>query len=350
MKRFRYTYYLLALVYITISSCTGDGIIKPDAEHNTQISLTMRLSGTRAEGSASDAYDYAKERYISDVAVYIFSKSDAFVEKLEKPFITGSDGDAVRTISGELKADYSPYTAGIDIIVLTNLAQRGITPPTLSRGQSKADLYSQLAYTYAPGDNWKFPANPKQYAPMWGTGSINTALKVGLNRGGNINLYRAVARVDVVFNEGNGFNHFIFESVKLTHCNDKGSCATDNLTVPYIPGNSSPIAEGANFFRPDASKAIYRLYIPEYKNNGQPESNICKVEIKGILITGSGSLAWKTYILEFRKEKEALQDILRNHLYRFNVTKITNEVAVTSTLDYEVEKWDFISINVPPFN
>lgn len=350
MKRLRYTYYLLGLICITISSCTGEEPIHPDAEYKTQISLTMRLSETRAEGNVSGVYDYAEERYISDVTVYIFSKSDAFIEKLEKPVITGSDGDAIRTIIGELKADYAPYTDGIDIIVLTNLAQRGIISPTLSKGQSKADLYNQLVYNYTPGNTWKFPVTPKQYIPMWGKGSINTAIKVGLNRGGNINLYRSIARVDIVLNEGKGFNYFLLESLIITHYNDKGTCATGDLTLPYIPGNSSIVMTGANFLQPDASKAIYRLYMPEYKNIGRVASNICKVEIKGILTTVNGNLAWKTYRLEFQKKGEGLQDILRNHLYRFNITNITNESAVTSSLDYEVQKWDFISINVPPFN
>lgn len=350
MKRLRYIYYLLALLYITILSCAGDDTIHPDMEHKTQITLTMRLSGTRAEGNVSGAYDYAEERYISDVTVYTFSKSDAFIEKLEKPVITGTDGDAVRTISGELKTDYVPYTDGIDIIVLTNLAQRGITAPTLSKGQSKADLYNQLVYTYTPDDTWKFSGTPKQYIPMWGRGTIDTAIKVGLNRGGDINLYRSVARVDVVLNEGKGFGHFRFETLRMTHYSDKGSCATNDLTVPYLPENSNILTEEANLFRPDAGKAIYRLYMPEYKNNGRSASNICKVEIKGVLTTANGRLAWKKYTLDFQKEGEALQDVLRNHLYRFNITNITNEVAVTSSMDYEVEKWDLISIDVPPFN
>ena len=146
MRRLKLTYYLLTLVCITFTSCISEDIISTypsDKESGkTQIHLTMKLSETGNVNETSSPYDFSYERYINDVSIYIFSKDDKFIEQINNPQITGNDGDATRTIFGILEEDYSTYTNGIEIIVLTNLAKRGVTAPQLVTNQTKEDLYN----------------------------------------------------------------------------------------------------------------------------------------------------------------------------------------------------------------
>lgn len=344
MKRFKLKYQLLVLICAIVSSCTNEDFINMGTEGNTQISLKMELSDS-PQSDVSGLYDRNTERYINDVAVYIFSKDNNFIEQVNNPSITGNDGDATRTIFGTLRADYSSYKSGIDIVVLANLTARGVKAPTLSIGQNKESLYSQVSYDYTPGAEWQFSDNPKQYIPMWGSSSIDAAIQSGMNRG-SLSLYRAIARVDVTFNGGKGFDHFTPTGIKVNYYNNKGYYATANLNMPNIPESSNRMQSGAEFFQPDAETQTYRLYIPEYKNSG---SEICKIELTGDLVTEDITIEGKTYTLEFKDGDNQL-DILRNNLYRFNITKITSEIAITSTLNYEVEKWEYTTVDVPAFN
>lgn len=354
MRRLKLTYYLLTLVCITFMSCISEDIISTypsDKESGkTQIHLTMKLSETGNVNETSSPYDFSYERYINDVSIYIFSKDDKFIEQINNPQITGNDGDATRTIFGILEEDYSTYTNGIEIIVLTNLAKRGVTAPQLVTNQTKEDLYNALKFDYALNSSWQFRDSSKEYIPMWGISQIDGILHTGVNKG-NLSLYRAIARVDVIFNtDGEGFSHFNITNITVDHFNNQGFCAPMNgLDTPSIP-NASQIRTNASFFQPIPSKKIYRLYIPEYNNIDKADSEISKIKILGNLTTTNGTIVYgKEYTIEFKNGSTQL-NILRNNLYKFNVTNITNEVAVTSSLKYEVEKWEYITVNVPSFN
>ncbi|ADV43892.1 FimB/Mfa2 family fimbrial subunit [Bacteroides helcogenes] len=340
MRRLRHIYYLLALIGTMLASCTNGDII--ESRDKTQLSLTINLTDTRA--SEAENYDLATERYISDVAVYLFSGTGDFIERLSATTLMGTDGDATRTIFGVLNHDYSAYTAGVEVVVLTNLATRGVTAPaTVS---NKTDLYSKLTYNYTAGNEWKFQDSPKQHIPMSGCSSSMT-ITAGKVNTATISLYRAVARVDVLLNGGEGFDHFTPTGLKITRYNRTGHCASQNGAI-HVPADAAAATNAAALFRPDYSTQLYRIYIPEFDNSGAEHAQI---ELTGNLkAAGDATAISKTYYMNFKFNDKENTDIVRNNLYRFLITKINDEITVNQSLVYEVEKWGTVSVNVPSFN
>ena len=83
-------------------------------------------------------------------------------------------------------------------------------------------------------------------------------------------------------------------------------------------------------------------YIPEHKNIGITD------ESKKVYLTINAKVreVEKTYTVQFSTNGNPY-DVLRNHLYVFNITSVDN---VTASLNYEVKQWENVIIDVPAFN
>lgn len=352
------------------ASCGGE---EPAAENAlTRVSITVS-PGNPVGGTEEGVIG---ERYINDVVIYLFrygtdGVDGTLIEQMQNPVLGGADGEARRTVTGVLR--HSGYNAEgqVQVVMLTNLQARGVVAPTLAPGIStQEDLYNALAYDYAPDAantaeadaRWRFPESPKRYIPMWGMGTIAGIEDGKMNVYTDViaSLHRALARVDVVFRYP-GCESFVPESVTLIRAAGQGYCAPFAVLSGngiYHPDEVASVPEGVAhvvevpFHRAETElaadntplSATWRLYVPETANTlsaGQPGDGDVLVTLKGKL----NGTTDKTYTLAFRKSGEAVpHSLLRNHLYRFNITKINGEVNVE--LKYEVERWDAITVTV----
>ena len=141
MRYSKLTYCLLAFLCLATTSCIQNELIEEypiEQENPVQVHLTLNMpQATSTDIQAGTA----GEQYINDVHVYVFSQNGSFIEKASKVYISGTDGDATRTIIGVLESDYQHQSNGIEIVVLTNLTARSITAP-ISVVNKKA-LYNQ---------------------------------------------------------------------------------------------------------------------------------------------------------------------------------------------------------------
>ena len=356
MRYSKLTYCLLAFLCLATTSCIQNELIEEypiEQENPVQVHLTLNMpQATSTDIQAGTA----GEQYINDVHVYVFSQNGSFIEKASKVYISGTDGDATRTIIGVLESDYQHQTNGIEIVVLTNLTARSITAP-ISVVNKKA-LYNQLEYAYTSGQgDWVFPTQGtnKKYIPMWGTCSLDAIQEKDINQA-SLSLIRAIAKVDVTLNSGTGFDHFKLKTVKVCNYNTKGYCipvSDETMTTPSIP--QSAIMQGNITFTAttDEQKAGIqnKIYIPEYKNKDVSDNQISYLEIAGELTTSLSEKIQKVYRIDFKVNgKGDTFDILRNNWYKFNITSISQDVNVTTQCSYEVERWDYINVDVPPFN
>lgn len=172
MKYSHLTYYLLAILCMMATSCVSDGVMGDcPIDNNDQavlieggkvnFALTFPTSSTRGINGSSEGL--ASERTINDVQVYTFV-GGKFVEKVKYILISGTNGDATRFVEGKLTETYMTGTA-MDFVVMVNTESKGVQSPTMTKGNSKADLYKQLVYSYE-GKNWS------TNIPMWGEGTI----------------------------------------------------------------------------------------------------------------------------------------------------------------------------------
>ena len=352
MRYSKLTYCLLAFLCLATTSCIQNELIEEypiEQENPVQVHLTLNMpQATSTDIQAGTA----GEQYINDVHVYVFGQNGSFIEKANKVYISGTDGDATRTIIGVLESDYQ-HQSNIEIVVLTNLTARGITPTSVV---NKKALYNQLKYTYTPGQDWVFPTQgTKKYIPMWGTCSLAAIQEKDINQA-SLSLIRAIAKVDVTLNSGTGFDHFKLKTVKVCNYNTKGYCipvSDETMVAPSIP-QSVLRKENITFTATTGEQKAgiqNKIYIPEYKNKGVSDSQISYLEITGELTTSSNQTVSKTYKIDFKVNgKGDTFDILRNNWYKFNITSISQDVNVTTQCSYEVERWDYINVNVPPFN
>lgn len=354
MKFFKVTYqnYLFALLCMAFASCTGSTFLEEDPNQGidqSETKLIFSLNMPEANGYSTDGSAY--EQYINDIYVYAFDKANgSFIERVDNMTIFGNDGDNKRLAIGILEADYSNLLNGVDVVLLTNLKEKGVAAPELAPTNTKEDLYSKLSYNYnSNSDLWNFK-DAVHYIPMWGTCFID-AIKPGINQA-NILLHRAIAKINVTLNGGKGFDHFSLREIQVCNVNRKGYCAPldEDLTQPSIPTVTEKYASMT--FSCDNNGGITdRIYIPEYKNIGMASNNQSSLKIIGTLTTALGELVEKTYTLPFKKNGTGdAFDVLRNNLYIFNITSISKDVEVEHELSYTVEKWDEISIDIPSFN
>lgn len=347
MKYSHLTYYLLAILFMMATSCVSDGVMGDcPIDNNDQavlieggkvnFALTFPTSSTRGINGSSEGL--ASERTINDVQVYTFV-GGKFVEKVKYILISGTNGDATRFVEGKLTETYMTGTA-MDFVVMVNTESKGVQSPTMTKGNSKADLYKQLVYSYE-GKNWS------TNIPMWGEGTI-ASIQSGEYNIGELTLQRAIAKVNVTVNDGKGLENFEITNVSLHNYNNGGYCAPTNANgQPSIPTNvvkaTTPLSAGS-LSGTQGNNIENKFYIPEHKNIGvdKAEQLYLKIEAKV-----KGQI--KYYDIMF-SENGSDYDVLRNYMYVFNITNVKVEVDVNPILEYEVKIWEEKTVNIPSFN
>lgn len=251
-----------------------------------------------------------------------------------------------------LKADdaSTPYR----LVLITNC---DFDPADLSVGMTKAQVFAHESLKKAFTDKWPTDANAR--IPMWGE-SNTQRIEEGVTFGdckdasstNKIHLVRSLARVDVGLNFGadftsetatpNGQTPFKLQSVRVyrmansfmipgTQSNTFHMDGTTKKPLTVLPDGVQMAADANPLVFDkvsDPEKATVReIYIPERLKGTNRNDRPCLV-IGGLY----GSDTKPTYYrLDFIKkptptspkdQADAL-DILRNHRYRFNITKVT---------------------------
>lgn len=352
MKYSKLTYYLLAILCMIATSCVTDGVMDDRSDNSDEnnpalikggkVNLILSFPSTSTRSITGDTTDGMEgERKINDVQIYTFF-NDRFIEEVQNILISGTDGSTTRRIEGRLTETYA-NNGKMEFVVIANAKSKNITNISLRKGISKKnDLYQQLTYTYAEND-WT------ENIPMWGVSTVTLPITEEGYNVGEVTLKRAIAKVNVTVNDGNGVKGFEITEIKLENYNTKGYCAPIPAVAdgqPSVPADatcsltaltSGPLsgAEGNNF--------ADRFYIPEHKNIRVDDSK--KVYLT-ITATINGNYS-KTYTLPFVEENMPY-DVLRNYIYIFNIVSVKTEFDCELT--YEVLAWDTETVIVPPFN
>jgi hypothetical protein len=344
MKYSNLTYYLLTILCMMAVSCSTDGGIDdfPDTKEpilvkDAQINFVFTLP-TDPSTRASEDDGLKGERTIDNIHVYTF-QDYKLVEEIQYFLIDGKDGDIRRNINGKLSETYDA-TKPMEFVVIVNAENRGVNNLKINKGQKRADFYKQLSFDFNKNQDWS------TNIPMWGMGTI-TKIKTGENNFGTLELVRAIAKVNVTVADGAGLENFEITEIRLHHYNTKGYCTRIANQSPSIPDNST-IAGDTEYLTSgplsgkEGNRFENKFYIPEHKNIGITD------ESKKVYLTINAKVRGveKTYTVQFSTNGKPY-DVLRNHLYVFNITSVDN---VTASLNYEVKQWEYITVDVPAFN
>lgn len=347
MKKLPTYIYLLTIVIgvLITSSCTdttfNDGNSNLD---NASVKLTLclpcgdiastRVGGTDASTGEEDGEDYERQLSTEDIHLLIFEnnqlKEEVFNLQLR------DQGNGIKELYG-VTAD--TYNSNVDIVVLANLKNSKVNFDSNSYlGQSRETIYESLKYSFED-----FNKNKTKGIPMWG--SITIPQIVG-NVNADIDLYRAVAKIGITVNEGRGLDNFTLTSVRAYFANTEGYCTPINVTAselankeilsPSIPATSEQysVASPIVFDKLQSNDFKNQLYISEANNKlpGEGKNAVCLVV--GGIYDGEGLVdAGKEcfYRIDFKDDLESgnkdnlkAYDLVRNHLYQFDIVEVSN--------------------------
>lgn len=371
------TYIFLLVVCSFIgTSCLDDSFENcPENLPVVQLRITLPGGGSRVGGDYKDEVytdnldpETTDQRMIAadDIYVLQFDKDGNLFHVVSDLEITGTNGDEERTLTGHLMT-----TEGeIKLVVLANLnEQDGINDITSQsllenyKGKTETYIYNGLVY------NYKYPENDKLFwkldsrrLPMWGE---TAPFSVAATNNVSCNLYRGVAKMGIQVDKDCAT--FTLKEIYIYYANDKGFCAAPTIrptldantqfTEPEIPSTASQLATAVKYEVPDGeTNFLNKIYLPEMDNTELEEGKKELKVVVGGVYTGPGLVAEKAisyYRIDMEDDKNqdgvlAPFDIIRNHSYIFNITRVANpgtptpeealEEAVVG-LTVEVEDW-----------
>lgn len=359
--------YMLSVVLCTgLFSCTAYEEMTdiPSTGKGGEVKVSFVLNIPSSRGTTGDLGtddNYYWERYINetDIRAFVFI-DDKYQEEVKRLLIEGNDGNQIRTITGMISNQYEGQE--VQLVVLTNMASRGVEPFTLTARMSKDEVYKKLVYKY--GDKaWTFSdAETESYIPMWGISRGFSIEPDVLNNAGDIYMYRAIAKIDIKVNDGDGIDNFTIKKIELVNVPNKGYCASlnygevdmesgeafKNASVPvneddrleYI-ADPLPVFEGEEKY-----KIENRIYVPEMtKYKPYP---YFKIRIHATAGIYEEKRVYDLYMRGKQTDPQTSFEILRNHKYVINIITITSTDEVK--VGYRINAWGQGTTVDIPFN
>ena len=371
MKSWFNIYIFIALYCLGMVSCTDDSMTNGDTFDKVVVRLTLSVPGgdSRVGGdyqpgtTEQNPYDEdldentTLQRYIQDVYILLFENgTNGQLLDFAKATLNGTQGDVTREIEGQ----FSQRNGSLDIVVLANLAQNGITPDFEDlKGKTEKDVYETLAYAYP--EKWTL-SETGRYLPMWGkkSGVTLDQREIDITQ---FDLYRGVAKMGVQVDDE--CTNFTMKEIYVYYVNEKGYCAAPNqtpdanvnvqYTKPDVPTTSTqretPIKYTLTVAQ--AKSFLEQIYLSESNNKTAGNGKQLKVVVGGVY-TGPGLVAndaTSYYRIDMEDDKDGVLapfDIIRNHSYIFNITAVNNPGTPTPDealdeavvgLTVEVEDW-----------
>lgn len=382
----KYIYTLLILGLYGLSSCVHDETpvnLSPDingSDSYLQIHMNLpELMSQQTREVSTKAMNDAAERMIdiNKLNVLVFKEVAGTEKYVYKAPLSGSveydtqDGTKAMITVKLMKSQ--PGEKYRMVIV----ANHEIASSSLVSGTTTKTEALELMVFSTSG---KWNARTQNYTPfpMWGESDLVTVSASMPAQ--SVNLYRALARIDVGINftteDGKlsenvtGLSNFKLKEIKIYRTYNQGYVAPlnssmANYTTPFIPGNANVNADvnPINYKIADnggVDKYVREIYIPEVNLPAAPENDNMHCLVVGGYYNGSSTETF--YRLDFATETNpgdvrTYLPVLRNYRYVFNINKVrgpgfaTPELALQSTatienIGYDLISWDETITNV----
>lgn len=324
-----------------------DALSLPDGS-TAQVAFTLKLDKAQPATRTTWGDNYPDkagtgyENRIDQLQVVLYSKDNAAYplhNLWQETSATQEGGQDTYTFVGSIdtnEAD-SPRAGKYKIMVFANCTDL----------TDNEDDLGNLAYTYTYNNS---PA-----IPMWGVTTAELTLAPGERQEltDGIDLLRAVAKVEVQLQDNDDTQGFSLTGVTISTANTQGYClpldydkvettaalnreeATGITTFHPYPGSTTE----TNLAFTKEDNGTYTLYLPEYDNGTGNTPATLSVTV------ADEDNQTETYTLEFKNYTNGqptgeAYNIVRNHLYRYTITKIDNGQL---TVQHQVMPWDKVS-------
>ena len=381
---------LIIAVSVLAASCMKDKSW-PNCPNNEEGGVRVNFRyGSNPLSSATRALTYAQENEIEDINVLVFDKNDELVDILEGKNVVVTTGslDPRYSAEGTFSVIIKPSASATDTYNLVVLANAETALMTAYGSLDVDDVTDKdyddvIAALFVNVNSKLYPSGG--VIPMWGeSGQIEIKTGTTIDP---LELTRAIARIDVGVGQaayivtdnvwewdgkdGSGdIIPFSLGSVYVIKPNNRFAIIpdVDELSAgnPTILAGTSAISMAnsiKNFKYDDDNIAgvtsdrggylTQNIYIPEtdikMSAAGAPgdanHSNRMAIVVGGYY---DGGTTETFYRLDFVKDND-LMNVLRNHLYRFDITSVYGDGystveeaynANTFNMDFEILDWD----------
>ncbi|MDR0332997.1 MAG: FimB/Mfa2 family fimbrial subunit [Dysgonamonadaceae bacterium] len=361
---------LIMAVLVSASSCMQEiGPNNPTGNGDTDMVIHVRTPEGFGGPGARSAFSDADENTINDIYVLVFNSAGTLVDvkKGEVDVLTTPGSPNPPNYSGggrfTVSLTASASTSDADkfrIVVLANAAEildADLKNPhaAIPGGRGYANVISRI-WEAVDGKMFQTSVPAEKRIPMWGETEPITINEAGRNQ--TIDLTRAVARVDVGVGRWtgttwNGKHHttgedipFELTSIHVARKNkgyalipataNRGKHAVHNTflaTGPTVPtADKFDIDNDLKNFRFNVTGSTMReIYIPEanVRMGATSPGGNGHLDRMAIIVGGKYKGGVETfYRLDFARRVVngndfVLIDVLRNHLYRFDIASVT---------------------------
>lgn len=358
--------YISLLLTVCLYGCVAEMDSPEPASGQVEVKLFLNMPGedgepmTRVGGTGTQEGDLdhttQEQRYVRDITVLII-QDGKIIQVADDAKIDAQQGSNIRIVTLTADATKNP----VDAMVLINARENGIIDTVLDNleGKTLAEIHNLLIYTYPTDPTgapnvWNLSA---RYLPMWGmTKNLDFSR---IDNYGHCDIYRSVAKMAFMVDEA--CSGFQMEEIHIYHMEQKGylmsghepdPAVNKQYTLPDVPGSSIQTGAGNSvMYDVTGNEITNRIFIPESDNkNPAGGKKQLKVVVGGTWngdgIEGAGKKNY--WRIDMTDDLDNPYDIIRNHSYVYNITKVDNPGTPTpdealesavATLRVEVEEW-----------
>lgn len=333
------------LPLLMMASCLDEVGVNVNPDPNSESMVTFSLQVPGSSSPSSRALEETDENSVTEIDILGFDKNRGeYVYKASCNNITGTS----KIKSFTIKLRQGEY----DLVIFANA--RSIINSVQLEGKTKTNALALLTTTMPSGGKWIANTGTSGYKPfpMWGDVGIVTVSSQA-NAEQNATLTRMTARVDVQVSA----NNFILTSVDVYNYKTKGTLVPKNAGKPNVPQSSNligPITYEETEINTEENQCTNEIYIFESDNHTE-DDDVKDLTDRTCLVVGG---KWKDddkptyYRMDFaimENNTQVYLDVLRNHKYIFNITKVSgpghddSETAfksVPTNIEAEVLEWN----------
>jgi len=369
IKKHKQILFLFVGISILFSSCIREDIISDDNySRDGYMKIYLNTPDLRTPHHKQRAMGTHAERTIDQnlLSILVFKCSDDTETFYYQAPISGSiiyeDGNkAVVTVKLAKSASFNDLYR---IMIVANHDISGIN--MIKDITTKTEILEQL--TYSVSGKWNADSDNYSLFPMWGE---TIPIEISENTySPTINLYRALARIDVGLNFGisdgklteqaYGIGNFQLKEIIVYRTYDKGFVApinTNFTTAPSVPSSAIQHADNSplNYLIENiggANSYVREIYVPEADLPISPTNDNVHCIVVGGYYNNSSVVSY--YRLDFATETNDTRTylpILRNHRYAFNIIQVRGTGATSAqkaldtyetidNIDYDLIVWD----------
>ncbi|EEK16589.1 hypothetical protein PORUE0001_1281 [Porphyromonas uenonis 60-3] len=364
----KYTIQLISglLLALLTAGCVADRNVSDCITEGEDVELEFAVQVPALETSLR-GLDATQEQAVKDIQLLVFNTQNAQGDNLGEPDETFAyeaevksktqEGNTIRIRCGLKASPDKPMR----VVCIANAPTKINTTDFTNKTKKTILEDDQMKKNFTAA--WPTEGN-SYYIPMWGESDKQTVTRntkfnscdvtglggTGVNQdnAGVIHLVRALARIDVGINfdedikgeKGKGSTDFKIKSVRVyRYATSMYMTGTQSTTFnfngtareakPHTPEGVNPAVdtkplkfeatEGVNDY-------VRNIYIPEISNQGDKNQRTCLV-IGGYYNNSDKETYYRVDFIKREDGKPADKitkklDVLRNHRYRFNITKI----------------------------